>query len=331
MLNSFQNLSHDIFSKSVPVSALRDGYGEGLLEAGQNPHVVVLTADVAESTRVHTFHKLYPDRFFEMGVSEQNMASVAAGLAVSGKIPYINAYAVFSPGRNWEQIRTTIAYNNANVKIAGHHAGISTGADGATHQAIEDIALMRAMPNMMVLTPCDAIEARKMTAQIAYINTPVYIRLQREKTPLITTKETPCTIGKAEVFWLPKTKKASVVLFAMGAMTYQTLLAARELEKLHIAAVVVRIATIKPFDEKTVSEWLKKTGAAVTVEEHTIYGGLGSAVSEVAGRMYPVPIEMIGIKDVFGQSGTAHQLHKAYHLEVGDIVRAAQKVVKRSK
>ena len=331
MLNPSQNLSHDIFSKSVPTAALRDGYGEGLLEAGQNPHVVVLTADVAESTRVHTFHRLYPGRFFEMGVAEQNMASVAAGLAISGKIPFINSYAVFSPGRNWEQIRTTIAYNNANVKIAGHHAGISTGADGATHQAIEDVALMRAMPNMMVLTPCDAIEARKMTVQAAFMNAPIYIRLQREKTPLITTKETPCTIGKAEVFWLPKTKKFSVTLFAMGAMTYQALLAARELEKLNIAAVVVRIATMKPFDEKTVCEWLKKTGAAVIIEEHTMYGGLGSAVAEVAARTCPTPIEMVGVADVFGQSGTAHQLYKAYHLEVSDIVRAAQKAVKRSK
>ncbi len=329
MLHISQNLSHDIFSKSVPTAALRDGYGEGLLEAGQNSQVVVLTADVEESTRTHTFHTLYPDRFIEMGVSEQNMASVAAGLAVSGKIPYINAYAVFSPGRNWEQIRTTIAYNNANVKIAGHHAGISTGADGATHQAIEDVALMRAMPNMMVLTPCDAIEARKMTVQAALINKPIYIRLQREKTPILTTKETPCTIGKSEVFWMPKSKKYSVVLFAMGPMVYQALLAARELEKLSIAAVVVRVGTIKPFDEKTTIEWLKKAGAAVTIEDHTIYGGLGSVVSEVAARSCPTPIEMVGVADVFGQSGTAHQLYKAYHLEVDDIVRAAKKAIKR--
>jgi len=330
MLNPDLHLSSDIFSKTPSGAATRDGYGEGLLEVGQNQNVVVLTGDLEESTRTNVFAHLYPERFIEMGVAEQNMASVAAGLAVSGKIPYINSYAVFSPGRNWEQIRTTIAYNNANVKIAGHHAGLLTGADGATHQAFEDVALMRAMPNMMVCTPCDAIEARKITVQAALINSPMYIRLQREKTPYITTKETPFTIGKADVFWLPKAKNPSVVLFAMGTMIYQTLLAARELEKLHISCAVIRIATVKPFDEKTVSEWLKKAGAAVTVEEHTIYGGLGSAVSEVAARACPVPIEMIGVADVFGQSGTPAQLLKEYHLDVSDIVHAARKVIKRA-
>ncbi len=329
MLNPDLHLSPDIFSKTAPRAALRDGYGEGLLEAGQNKQVVVLAADVEESTRVQAFARLHPDQYIEVGVAEQNMASIAAGLAVSGKIPYINSYAVFSPGRNWEQIRTTIAYNNANVKIAGHHAGITTGADGATHQALEDVALMRALPNMTVLTPCDSIEARRLTTQAALIPGPVYIRLQREKTPLLTSVQTPCVIGKSDVFWLPKTKKISVVLFAMGALTYQALLAAKELEKLRISAAVVRVNTIKPFDVKTAREWLVKAGAAVTIEEHTVLGGLGSVVSEVAGQTHPVPIEMVGIKDVFGQSGSAHQLLQAYHLEPADIVHAAQRVIKR--
>ncbi len=324
------HLSPHIFSKNSPSAATRDGYGEGLLEAAQKVPVVVLTADLEESTRVHAFARVHPKSFFDVGVSEQNMIGVAAGLAVSGKVPFVNSYAVFAPGRTWEQIRTTIAYNNANVKIAGHHAGLLTGADGATHQALEDIALMRVVPNMTIFSPCDAIEARKATVAASLVSGPVYIRLQREKTPTITTSETPFISGKADVFWQSKGKAIRVALFSTGSMTYQTLLAARELQKKKIPSVVIHSATIKPLDEKTITQWLKKTGAAVVVEEHSVIGGLGGAIAEMAGRVCPVPIEYIGTRDVFGQSGTPHQLLKAYHLDVSDIVHAAEKVIKRA-
>lgn len=324
------HLSPHLFSKNPSLAATRDGYGEGLLEAAQKIPLAVLTADLEESTRVTAFARVYPELFFDVGVSEQNMVGVAAGLAVSGIVPFINSYAVFVPGRTWEQIRTTVSYNNANVKIAGHHAGLITGADGATHQALEDIALMRALPNMTVLAPCDSIEARKATVAAALFSGPTYIRLQREKTPIITTPETPFSIGKAEVFWQSKGKKTHVVLFAVGPMVHQTLLAARELQKKKILSTVVRIATIKPLDEKTIVWWLKKAGAAVTVEEHSVVGGLGGAIAEIAARSCPTPIEFVGTKDVFGQSGKPHELLKAYHLDVSDIVRAAQKAIKRA-
>ncbi len=329
MLNSSAHLSHTVFDKNGDAAALRDGYGQGLLEVGKEENVVVLTGDLEESTRCHWFAKVYPERFFEMGVAEQNMAAVAAGLGVSGKIPFINSYATFSPGRNWEQIRTLAAYNNANVKIAGHHAGISTGPDGATHQAIEDVATMRAMPNMKVIVPCDAIEAQKATVAAAAIYGPMYIRLQREKTPVITTKETPFVVGKAQVFWIPKTKKIDVLIIGMGPAVYQAMEAARVLEKEHIASVVMNIGTIKPIDTKEVIAWVKKAGAVVTVEEHTIMGGLGSAVAEVLVRHCPVPMEMVGIADVFGQSGTPQELIKRYHLDVPDVVHAVKTVIKR--
>ena len=257
------------------------------------------------------------------------MATVASGLGVSGKIPFISSYATFSPGRNWEQIRTTIAYNDSNVKIAGHHTGISVGPDGATHQATEDIALMRVLPNMKVIVPVDAVEASKATIAAAQIYGPVYLRFQREKTPIMTTKETPFIPGKAEIFWI--SKKPQVLIIGTGPLVYKALFAARDLEKEKIETLVLNCHTIKPLDTQKILELTKKCKAVVTVEEHQIYGGLGSAVSEFLSANYPVPIEFIGLKDTFGESGPPEQLIEKYGLDATDIKSAVKKVIKRKK
>jgi transketolase len=329
MLNSDIKLDQRLFDEDIDERPTRDGYGEGLIIAGKaDSNVVALCADLAESTRTEAFAEKFPKRFFEMGVAEQNMATVAAGLGVSGKIPFIASYATFSPGRNWEQIRTTIAYNNANVKIAGHHAGISVGPDGATHQATEDIAMMRAMPNMRVIVPCDAIEARKATVAAAQIWGPVYLRFQREKTRIMTTEETPFVPGKAEIFW--QSKKPDVLIVACGGLLYNALLAARELEKeKKIGSIVLNCHTIKPLDEKKIVELAKKTGAVVTVEEHQISGGLGGAVAETLARNYPIPIEFIGMQDTFGESGAPTALLEKYSMGKDSIMRAVKKVLRR--
>ena len=334
MLNPDAKLNPKIFDEDVEQKPTRDGYGAGLLALGEmNPNVVALSADLTESTRVEAFAKKYPERFVEMGVAEQNMATVAAGMGISGKIPFISSYATFSPGRNWEQIRTTIAYNDSNVKIAGHHAGISVGPDGATHQGTEDIAIMRAMPNMKVFVPCDAIEARKMTMAAAQLWGPVYLRFQREKTPVMTTEETPFIPGKAIVMWesKPKTlaKKSDVLIIGCGGVLYNALLAARELEKEKIGSIVLNCHTIKPIDEKKIVELAKKAGAVVTVEEHQVNGGLGGAVAEILAKHHPVPMEFVGMQDTFGESGAPEALIKKYGMDAKAIVGAAKKVLKR--
>ena len=341
MLNQELKLSEKIFLDDIPQKPTRDGYGEGLVIAGdENPNVVVLCADLTESTRSDAFAKKYPDRFFELGVAEQHMASIAAGLGISGKIPFISSYATFSPGRNWEQIRTTISYNDSNVKIAGHHSGISVGSDGATHQAIEDIALMRAMANMKVMVPCDAIEAKKATIAASKIWGPVYLRFTREKTPVFTTEETPFTPGKAEIFWDSSTRSTSsgravsarkpqVVIIACGPLLYNAMLAARDLEKEQIGVIVLNNHTIKPMDEKKIIEVAEKCGAVVTVEEHQVMGGMGSAVAEVLTKNHPVPMEFIGMQNVFGESGQPKELIEKYGMGVKDIVRAAKRVIRR--
>ncbi len=306
----------------------RDGYGTGLVKAGEkNKNVVALCADLVESTRTQAFAEKFPTRFFECGVAEQNMACVAAGLAISGKIPFIASYAAFSPGRNWEQIRTTVAYNNANVKIAGHHAGISVGPDGATHQMTEDIALMRALPNMAVIVPCDAIEAEKATLAAAHIVGPVYIRFAREKSPVFTTAASPFTPNKAQIVW--ESYKPQVVIIACGPLVYNALLAARLLEREGIMSVVVNMHTIKPLDEKKITDLAKKYGAVVTVEEHQVAGGLGGAVAELLARTHPTPIEFIGMHNVFGSSGAPEKLSAKYGMDVQSIVTAAKKAVAR--
>ncbi|HVO28745.1 MAG TPA: transketolase C-terminal domain-containing protein [Candidatus Paceibacterota bacterium] len=333
MLNPAAKLNPKLFDEDVEQRPTRDGYGTGLVLAGEaDKNVVALCADLAESTRTEAFAKKFPERYVELGVAEQNMATVAAGMGVSGKVPFIASYATFSPGRNWEQIRTTIAYNHANVKIAGHHAGISVGPDGATHQATEDVAIMRAMPNMKVFVPCDAVEAEKATLAAARVVGPIYLRFQREKTPVMTTPETPYTPGKAEVFWMPgngRAGKADVLIIGMGGLLYNALLAARELEKEKIGAIVLNCHTVKPLDGKKIVELAKKTGAVVTVEEHQVQGGLGGAVAECLAKYAPTPIEFIGMQDTFGESGAPEKLIEKYGMGEDEIRRAVKRVLRR--
>ncbi|MBU6500720.1 MAG: transketolase family protein [Patescibacteria group bacterium] len=330
MLNPEAKLNPKLFEHDIEQAPTRNGYGEGLVLAGEaNKNVVALCADLTESTRAEAFAKKFPERFFEVGVAEQNMATIAAGLGVTGKIPFISSYATFSPGRNWEQIRTTIAYNDSNVKIAGHHAGISVGPDGATHQATEDIAMMRALPNMKIFVPCDSIEGKKATLAAAHIWGPVYLRFQREKTPVFTTEATPYVPGKAEVFW--ETKGAKVLIVGCGGLLYNSLLAARELEREKIGTIVLNSHTIKPLDEKKIVELAKKCGAVVTVEEHQIAGGLGGAVAEVLAQHTPVPMEFVGMHDTYGESGQPSELIKKYGMDVKDIKLAVKKVLRRRK
>lgn len=336
MINKEAKLNPKVLDNDIETKAIRDGYGDGLLVAGaENPNVVVLCADLTESTRSHKFAEKFPDRFFEIGVAEQNMAAIAAGLGVSGKIPFVSSYATFSPGRNWEQIRTTICYNDSNVKLAGHHAGIMTGPDGATHEATEDIAIMRALPNMKVFVPCDAIEAKKATIAAAKLWGPAYIRFAREKSPVVTTEDTPFTPGKAEIFWQSPSassgrgKKPEVAIFAMGVLVHNALLAAKELDDEGIGTMVLNVHTIKPIDEKKIVEVAKKTGAVVTVEEHQIMGGLGGAVAEVLSQKSPVPQEFLGMQNTFGESGNPWDLVEKYGMGIKDIKQAVKRVLRR--
>lgn len=327
MLNPDAKLKENIFDKPE-TTPTRDGFGKGLLELGEsNPNVVVCCADLAESTRVLPFKEKYPERYVEIGVAEQNLATVASGLANYGKIPFITSYATFSPGRNNEQIRTTISLNNVPVKIAGSHAGLSVGPDGATHQALEDIALMRVQPNMTVLSPCDAEEARKATVAAAATGTPVYIRLAREKTPLMTTPETPFEIGKMQVVWESE-HEPQIAIFATGPLLHNALRAAKELE-FSVPCTVINISSIKPLDADGIVRAAKDAGAVVTVEEHQIAGGMGSAIAELLAAAHPVPIEFIGVRDQFGQSGEPKELIEHYGLGVSHIVSAVRKALTR--
>ena len=306
----------------------RNGYGEGLLELGQmDERVVVLTADLAESTRVEAFGKKYPERFIECGVAEQNMLGVAAGLALYGKIPFVSSYAVFSPGRNWDQLRVSVCYSKANVKVAGAHTGISVGPDGATHQALEDVAITRVLPNLTVVVPCDSIEAKKATLAFGLKEGPSYFRFARDKTPVITTVETPFVIGKAEIF----KEGNEVAIIASGPVLYNALLASIELEKEGISCMVVNNHTIKPIDSQTIINVAKKCGAVVTVEEHQTMGGCGSAVCEVLAQNYPVPVEMVGMNDTFGESGKPSELIEKYGMEKYAIINKVKLVLKRKK
>lgn len=328
MLNKKLKLSNKIFEKDIEMIPTRNGYGEGLVEAGEkNDDVVVLTADLSESTRTSYFEDKFPERFVEVGVAEQSLVTVASGMANYGKIPFTASYAVFSPGRNWEQIRTTIALNNVPVKIAGAHTGVSVGPDGATHQALEDIAMMRVMPNMVVVVPADAPEAKKATAEAAKNGKPTYIRLTREETPVFTTEKTSFKIGKAEVFW--ESKDPQVAIIAAGPLVYEALVAAKKLAKNKIETLVINCHTVSPIDEQVIIKAAKITGAVVTVEEHQINGGLGSAVGEVLTRNYPVPIEYVGMPNHFGESGKPEELLKKYAMTAKDIIDAVKRVIKR--
>ncbi len=315
---------HPVESSQIEV-AIRDGFGQGLLELGKNNNkVVALTADLKESTRVEAFANAFPERFFDVGVSEQNLAGVAAGFALGGKIPFMASYAVFSPGRNWDQIRVSICYSNLNVKIIGAHAGLTVGPDGATHQALEDIAITRVLPNMSVVVPADSVEAKKAVQAIAEVNGPVYLRLGRAKQPVVTTLKTPFEFGKA----VRLIDGDDVTVVACGVMVSAAIEAAKTLDG-KVSVGVINLHTIKPIDRRTIVEAAKQSGAIVTAEEHQLAGGMSSAVAEVLGDEYPVPMERVGVADHFGESGEPNQLLELYHLTSDDIVKAIEKVIKR--
>lgn len=324
MLNKDANLISDLTKPEL--APTRDGYGKGVVEAGEkDERIVVLCADLTESTRSHWFAEKFPERFIEVGVAEQNLALLGSGMANYGKIPFISSYAVFSPGRNNEQIRTNISINNVPVKIVGAHAGISVGPDGATHQALEDIALMRVQPPMVVVVPCDAVEAQKAAVAIAFNGKPSYLRIGREKSPVFTTKDTPFEIGRAEIY----RDGADAAIIGCGMLLHNALLAAEELSKEGVECTVINSHTVKPIDEKTIIEAAKRTGAVVTVEEHQVNGGLGSAVAEVLSRNHPTPQEYIGVQNRFGESGTADELIKHFGMDVESIKNAVRKVISR--
>lgn len=329
MLDPDAKLVENIFEKTAMAST-REGFGKGVVEAGRaDPRVVVLTADLAESTQAHHFQKEFPERFIQCGVAEQNMATVAAGMALYGKIPFFTSYAAFSPGRNWEQIRTTIGINNISAIVCGMHAGVSVGPDGATHQALEDMALMRSLPNFTVISACDAEEGRKATIAAAQLGKPVYMRWGRDKTPVMTTPDTPFTIGNANVLWKPTSQTCGAAIFATGHLLYQALLAARQLEGDGIAVTVTNVHTIKPLDKETVLREARAAGAVVTVEEHQVAGGFGSAIAELLAQECPLPMEFIGVHDRFGQSGEPKELMEHYKMGTSHIVEAIKKVIAR--
>ena len=324
-------LNSKLFDEDIEQSPIRMGFGQGLLQAGEEDHnVVALCADLTESTQMHHFRNKFPERFVQMGIGEQSMASVASGMAAMGRIPFFSSYAMFSPGRNWEQIRTTICYNHVNAKIIGSHAGVSVGPDGGTHQPLEDIGLMRMLPRMIVIAPCDSIEAKKATLAAAKYDGPVYIRLAREATPIVTTVDTPFEIGEAQLFFAPKEGlKTTVGILALGSLVHNAILAAKQLESEGIGAKVLNVATVKPLDKEAVLAIAQEAGAIVSVEEHQQRGGLGSEVAEFLARIHPTKQEFIGVDDEFGQTGTPNELIEHYGMGVSAIVAAAKKVISR--
>lgn len=326
MLNPKAKLSKKIFRDDIDEGPTRDGYGKGLVVLGEkDPNIVVLTGDLSESTRSNWFAEKFPARFIEVGVAEQNMMGIAAGLALAGKVPFVSSYATFNPGRNWDQLRVSVCYSQANVKVAGAHAGISVGPDGATHQALEDIAMTRVLPGLIVIVPCDAIEAQKATIAIGQYKGPAYIRFGREKSPVFTTDSTPFKIGSAQVF----RDGTDVAIIGSGMLVYNALQAAEALDKEGIRCTVVNNHTIKPIDRKTIVAAAKKCGAVVTVEEHQINGGAGSAVIEVLAEEFPVPVERVGMPDSFGQSGQTAELIEHYGMGKDAIIKAVMRAMKR--
>ncbi len=329
MTNPHAKLSDKIFSTDIEMLPTRDGFGTGSVEAARaDKNVVVLTADLAESTRAEWFEKEFPERFVEVGVAEQNMAALASGMAAVGKVPFITSYAAFSPGRNYEQIRTTIALNNRPVKVCGMHAGVSVGPDGATHQMLEDIGLMRMLPNMTVIAPGDAEEAKKAVVEAAATGTPVYLRFGRSPTPVFTTAETPFAIGKALPLY--ESEQPQVALIATGPQSYAALEAAHALEAEGIGTIVVHVPTIKPLDGEIIEKAAERAGRVITVEEHQAAGGFGSAVAEYLAEHRPVPVQRLGIQDVFGQSGTPEELLAHYGLDAAHIADAVRAMVRVS-
>lgn len=326
MLEVTTHFHNKLFTTREDRSPIREGYGKGLLEAGEKDmRVVALCADLTDSTKTNYFKDRFPGRFVEIGIGEQSMASVASGMAAMGKIPFFTSYAMFSPGRNWEQIRTTICYNHVNAKVVGSHAGVSVGPDGGTHQALEDIAITRVLPRMTVLVPCDAEEARKATIAAAEHEGPVYIRLQREATPVMTRDISPFEIGRVQCFW--RGEKPQVTIFACGAMVYTALEVARDLEKT-VGVLVVNVSTVKPLDS-AVCAYAEETGNVVTVEEHQRIGGLGSAIAELLSERCPMPVCRIGVDDIFGQSGTPEELLQHYCLSKEYVSEAVVALARR--
>lgn len=306
----------------------REGYGEGLVEAGEkSKNVVALGADITASVKVDLFRDRFPERFFNIGIAEQNQMGIAAGLSLAGRIPFITNYGVFLAGRAWDQIRTTVCYSNLNVKLGGAHGGISVGADGATHQALEEISIMRCLPNMKVVVPADYHETKKAAIAAAEIYGPIYVRFGREKVPVVTDENTPFEIGKA--YCLRDGQDAAIVV--CGAMVYEALVATEELAKEGISVMVINNHTIKPMDRETIIEAAQKTGAVVTAEEHQLAGGMGSAVLEVLAEEYPVPVRMVGVKDRFGESGDPDVLMKVFGLMSTEIIAAVKEVLKKKK
>lgn len=322
------NLHLADLSQALAEEPIRKGFGLGLLEAGKlDSNVVAACADLTDSTQMSLFKAEFPDRFVEIGVAEQNLATVGAGLAAMGKIPFVSSYAAFSPGRNWEQIRTTACLNERPVKIIGSHAGVSVGPDGATHQMLEDIALMRVLPNMVVIVPGDSLEAKRATLAMAKDGRPNYLRLAREATPIITTDKTPFEIGKAYVY----EQGSDVTIITTGTMTYQALKAAEQLFKDGIEAEVVHVPTIKPLDAETILKSVRKTGCVVTAEEGQVIGGLGGAIAELLAENHPAPIKRIGMLDRFGESGAPNELLEHFGLDAKHIRLAAHHIIDKKK
>lgn len=319
-------LNPKLFDADVEQAPIRAGFGEGLVIAGRaDERIVGLCCDLTESTKMDAFAKEFPKRFFEMGIMEQSSASVASGMAAMGKIPFVSSYAMFSPGRSWEQIRTTICYNDRPVKIVGSHAGVSVGPDGGTHQAIEDIAITRVLSNMVVITPCDSIEARKATIACAKTNSPTYIRLAREKTPIVTTEDTPFEIGKAQEFFRSVNPRVGII--ACGSLVYNAIMAGKQLEGEGVSTVVLNIGTVKPMDREAVIALAKECGKIVTVEEHQVAGGMGSAVAEILSVEHPTKMAFVGVYDKFGQSGTPTELVEHYGMGISHIKDAVKKLL----
>ena len=312
-------------SSRVP---MRDGYGKALMElCEKRKDVMVLDADVAKSTRTVWIRDKYPEHFLDMGISEQDMVGTAAGLALSGMVPFASTYCVFLAGRAWDQIRTTVCYNDLNVKLGGAHAGISVGPDGATHQALEDVALMRVLPNMTVIVPCDAEETRKATLAMADRQGPCFVRFGREAVPVVTDESTPFEIGKARLC----REGSDVTVFANGAMVFEAQNAADALKKEGISVRVYDLHTVKPLDEETVLKAAEETGCVVTAEEHQVNGGMGSAVAECLAKHCPVPMEFVGMQDSFGESGDPQELMDKYGLNQKTVEEKIRKVLSRKR
>lgn len=317
-------LAENILSANVPQEPIRAGFGRGLAAAAaRDERVVGACADLTDSTHMGEFAKAFPERFIEIGIAEQNLVTVGSGLASQGKIPFVSSYAAFAPGRCWEQIRTTICLNDQPVKVVGSHAGVSVGPDGATHQMLEDIAIMRVLPNMTVIAPCDSIEAEKVTFAMALDKSPNYVRLAREKTPIITTQGTPFEIGKAYIY----RPGVDVSIISTGTMTYHALVAADRLSDDGIIAEVVHVPTVKPLDRSTILESVRKTKCVVTAEEGQAAGGFGGAIAELLGEEFPVPIRRIGMNDRYGESGEPAELLIHFGLDANHIRLAAHEVV----